>query len=103
MEGTQRIGPLHPSLTLVQYLYLRYCYYFITLNDNNITLLHGVSSVLRLGLHDSDEYHSMFCCTTSNCLCPIAVNPIMQSGAGYRQSNWSNHNQLKKVQARGAQ
>jgi hypothetical protein len=50
--------------------------------------------VLSPGLHDDDdEYHSMFCCMIFGMssahgslpvapVCPIAVNPIMRSGAG---------------------
>jgi hypothetical protein len=50
--------------------------------------------VLSPGLHDDDdEYHPMFCCMIFGMssahgslliapVCPIAVNPIMRSGAG---------------------
>jgi hypothetical protein len=54
-----------------------------------------VFSVLSPGLHDDDddEYHSMFCCMIFGVssahgslpvapMCPIAINPIMRSGAG---------------------
>ena len=52
-----------------------------------------VFSVLSPGLHDDNEYHSMFCCMIFGMpsahgslpvapVCPIAINPIMRSGAG---------------------
>jgi hypothetical protein len=52
-----------------------------------------VFGVLSPGLHDGNEYHSMFCCMISEVssahgslsvtpVCSIAVNPIMWSGAG---------------------
>jgi hypothetical protein len=67
MEGMQRAGPLHPSLTfssvfVFKKLVLVY-YVEITISHAFNFVLYGVSSVLRPGLHkddDDDEYNSMF-------------------------------------------